>query len=61
MPKNETVKTCEFENTRNDVIKNVAITEKKVKHYNRQIKYTNQGHLPTKVTPDIDFTDELVV
>ena len=41
--------------------KSVAITEKKVKQYIRQIKYTNQGHLPTKVTPDIDFTDELVV
>ena len=41
--------------------KSVVISEKKVKQYIRQIKYTNQGHLPTKVTPDIDFTDELVV
>ena len=38
-----TVKT-EFENIRSDVKKNVAITEKKLKQYIRQIKYTN--HYP---------------
>ena len=34
---------------------------KKGKQYFRQIKYTNQGHLLTKVVPDIGFTDEPVV
>ena len=27
----------------------------------RQIVYTNQGHLPIKATPVIDFTDEPVI
>ena len=40
---------------------NVAITETKEKQYTRQIIYTNQGHSPTKVTPDIDFTDKSLV
>ena len=40
--------------------KNGTITEKK-KNNIRQIIYTNQGHLPTKVTPDINFADEPVV
>ena len=35
--------------------------EKKEKQYVRQIIYTNQGHLPTKVTPDINFADKPVV
>ena len=39
---------------------NVAITEKKEKQCVRQIIYTNQGHLPKKGTPDIDFMDEPV-
>ena len=34
--------------------------EKKIQ-YARQIIYTNQGHLPTKATPDIDFIDKLLV
>ena len=34
--------------------------EKKIQ-YVRQIIYTNQGHLPTKATPDIDFIDKLLV
>ena len=37
------------------------ITEKEEKQYVRQIIHTNQGHLSTKVTPDIDGTDEQVV
>ena len=41
--------------------KNVLNTEKKVKRYVRQIKYTSQRHSPTKVTLDIDFADEPVV
>ena len=41
--------------------KSVSITEKKGKKYVRQIIYINQGHLPTKVTPVIDFTDKLVM
>ena len=41
--------------------KNVKITEKKEKQYVRRINHTNQGHLPTKVTPNIDFIDEIVV
>ena len=41
--------------------KNVAITEKKGKQYVKQIIYTNQGHLPTKVTPLIEFKDESVI
>ena len=39
----------EFENISD--VKKIAITEKKVK----QIIYTNQGYLPTKVTPVIDL------
>ena len=41
--------------------KSVAITEKKGKQYVRQISYINHGHLFTKVTPVIDFTDEPVI
>ena len=41
--------------------RSVAVTQKKGKQYIRHIIYTNQGHLPTKVTPDIDFTDEPVI
>ena len=41
--------------------KSVAVTEKKGKQYVGHIVHTNQGHLPTKVTPDIDFTDKPVI
>ena len=41
--------------------KRVAIAEEKGKQYVRQIIYTNQGYLPTKVTPAIDFTDKPVI
>ena len=41
--------------------KNVAITKKKGKQYIRQIIYTNQMYLPTKVTPIIDFTDKPLI
>ena len=41
--------------------KNVAITKKKGKHYARQIIYINQGHLPTKVTPVVDFADKSII
>ena len=39
------------------------ITEEKGKQYVRQIIciYINQGHLPTKVTPIIDFKDEPII
>lgn len=37
------------------------ITEKKIKQYVRQTKHINQEDLPTKVIPDIGFTDETVV
>ena len=41
--------------------KSVAIIEKKGKQYfSKQIIYINQGHLPAKVTPVIDFTDKSV-
>ena len=36
-----------------------SLTKKK-EQYAGQITYTNQGHLLTKVTPNIDFTDEPV-
>ena len=41
----------------------VVITEEKGKQYVRQIIYIyiNQGHLPTKVTPIIDFKDEPII
>ena len=42
-------------------MKDVAITERKEKQYIRQIMYTNQEHLPTKVAPDLDFSDEPIV
>ena len=42
-------------------LKDVAISERKEKQYIRQIMYTNQEHLPTKVTPDLDFSDEPIV
>ena len=38
-----------------------SITERKEKQYFRQIIYTNQGHSPTNFTPDIDFTEGIVV
>ena len=38
--------------------KNVAVTEKNGRQY---VRHTNQGHLPTKVTPVIDLTDEPVI
>ena len=41
--------------------KSVAITEEKGKQYVRQIIYINQGHLPSEVTPAIDFTDEPII
>ena len=41
--------------------KSVVITEKKGKQHVRQITYTNQGHLHTKVTHVIDFTDKSVI
>ena len=46
---------------------NVSITEKKEKPYVRQIIYlptrgrAGRFHLPAKVDPDLDFTDEPVV
>ena len=42
---------------------NVSITEKKENQYVCQIIYIDKGrgHLPTKVIPDIDFTDKPVV
>ena len=43
------------------ISKSVAITEEKGKQYVRQIIYINQGHLPAKVTPAIDFTDEPII
>ena len=38
--------------------KSVAVTEKIEKQY---VRHTNQGHLPTKVTLVVDFTDEPVI
>ena len=38
--------------------KYVPITQKKGKQYVGQIICTNHRHLPTKVTPGIDFTYE---
>ena len=42
-------------------IKDVATTEQKEKHYVRQIIHTKQGDLPTKSTPAIEPTDELII
>ena len=50
----------EFEYTRSDV-KKCCDHCKKGKQYLRQITYTNQGHLPIKVTPIIDFTEKQVI
>ena len=47
------IKILEFENTRSNLKKSVAINV-------RQIIYINQGHLSTKVTTVIHFTGELV-
>ena len=52
-----TIKISKFENAKNEVL----ITEKKGKQYVRQIIYTNQEYLPTKVDHVINFTDELVI
>ena len=52
-----TIKISKFENAKNEVL----ITEKKGKQYVRQIIYTNQEYLPTKVDPVINYTDELVI
>ena len=46
--------------TRSRNNKNVAITDKKEEQYAGQIIHTNQGHLFTKVTPNIYFTYEPV-
>ena len=43
------------------MLKSLVIAEKKEKQYVRQIICTNQGHLPTKVTPVIYFTHEPVI
>ena len=43
-----------------EVMSNVAITEKTGKHA-RQFIYANQWLLPTKVTSDINFSDKSVV
>ena len=39
-------------------LKNVFITEKREKTKCKANQSTNQGQLPTKVTPDIDFTTD---
>ena len=39
----------------------MIIEKKKGKQYVRQIIHINQGHLPTKVTPAIYFTDEPII
>ena len=36
--------------------KNVAITEKKKNNTSDLSHKPTKGHLPTKITPDIDFT-----
>ena len=38
--------------------KSVAVTERNERNY---VRHTNQGHLPTKVTPVIGLTDEPVI
>ena len=48
-------------NNRRDKTREKSITQKSVKQYVWQIKHTNQGHLPTNVISDIDFTDDPVV
>ena len=50
----------EFENTRSDM-RNCFNHWEKGKQYIRKIIYINQVHVPTKVTPAIDFTDEPVI
>ena len=50
----------EFENTRSNVRKCCNHWEKGKQNI-RQIIYTNQADLPTKVTPIIDFTDEPII
>lgn len=54
-------KTFEFENARIVIQENLATTEKKIKQYIRQIKYSNDGHLPANFTSSIDIRGEPVV
>ena len=49
-----------FENARR-YVKNVAFTDKKEEQYFKQIINTNQGHLPAKVVPAIEYTHETVI
>ena len=51
----KTVKTFEFENTRSNVKKMLRLLKK------MKIKFTNQGHLSTNVTPDIGLKDEPIL
>ena len=55
------LKTFEFENPRIVIQENLATTEKKIKHYIRQIKYSNDGHLPANFTSSIDIRGQPVV
>ena len=55
------IKILEFENSRSNLKKSVAINEIKKENNVRQIIYINQGHLSTKVTTVIHFTGELVI
>ena len=55
------IKILEFENSRSNLKKSVAINEIKKENNVRQIIYINQGHLSTKVTTVIHFIGELVI
>ena len=54
-----TIKIFEFENIRRDIKKCCSHLEKNKAIC--QTRHTNQGYLPTKVTPAIDFTDKTVI
>lgn len=54
------IKIVGFESGRG-YVKNVVFTEKKEEQYLKQIINTNQGHLPAKFTPVIEYTHETVI
>ena len=53
--------TEELEQSKSTSLKIQEATSKSVAVITKNVRQTNQGHLPTKVTPVIDLTDEPVI
>ena len=53
--------TEELEQSKSTSLKIQEATSKSVAVITKSVRHTNQGHLPTKVTPVIDLTDEPVI